>query len=221
MKKIKAVIFDMDGVLFDSETTCLECFRRAFQDVNVEFDENFYLTLLGTTRQETRAKFIESLGSEEIFNKMYKRFQELFFLDYYPNGKVKFKIGAIECMNYLRQNNIPFGLATSNSRKTADLAFSSQGYETIPFDYIITGENLTHSKPHPEVFLKTAKMMNIDITDCMVVEDSRNGILAAHNAKSISVLVPDIIKPDEEMTKAATYIKKDLLEVKKLIEELI
>ena len=78
---------------------------------------------------------------------------------------------------------------------------------------------ITHSKPHPEVFLKAAQLLNVDIQECLIVEDSFNGIKAAAASGGIGVLVPDLIEPNEEMKSLATFIKKDLYEVMDIIKQ--
>lgn len=220
-KKIKAVIFDMDGVLVDSEISGYKYYKQASLEVGAKWDDDMYLSTLGMTFADSDRKYIEFYGSKDILDKVVQRYHKLFFDDAYPNGDVPLKKGCREVIEYVQENNIPHCLATGSPMYVVDLSFLNQGYDKVPFEHIVTGDEVVNGKPDPEIFIKAAKLMNVDVQDCMIVEDSRNGIKAAHNANALAVLVPDIIKPDEEMLNNADYVKNDLLEVKDLIAELI
>ena len=103
----------------------------------------------------------------------------------------------------------------------AKLDFIQNGYNKIPFDHIVTGDQIINSKPNPEIFIKAANLMNISINDCLVVEDSPKGIDAAYSSGTQSCFVPDLVKANESILSKATYHKNNLLEVIQLIESLI
>lgn len=220
-KHIKAVIFDMDGVLIDSETIAYDCFRQASLEVGAKWDEDFYLSTLGMNFAKTEESFIQFYGNKDTLDKVQEKCHKLLFDDAYPNGKVPLKKGCRQIIEHLKNKGIPCALATSSPMFMVELSFLNQGYDKIPFDYIMNGDQVTNSKPNPEIFLKAAKLLNTNPEDCLIVEDSKNGVKAARNANAVTVLVPDIIKPSEEMIANADYIKKDLFEVMDLIDELI
>ena len=139
----------------------------------------------------------------------------------YKEGNIKLKPGTREIIDYLRNNNIPYALATGSSYKYVELDFLQNGYDKIPFDHIVTGDQITNSKPDPEIFIKAANLMNIDINDCLVVEDSPKGIEAAYKSEAQSCFVPDLVKANENILSKATYHKNNLLEVIQLIDTLI
>lgn len=217
-RKIKAVIFDMDGVIFDSEACGLKCFLESCKQMGLEENPNPYLSSMGSTYEQSDNIMMEYFKDEKLFKDTMDIYNVLFH-NAYSEGKVHFKKGAEEIIKYLTDNNIPFALATSSPMYMVDMSFSNQGYKQVPFKYIVTGDKVTNSKPHPEIFIKAANLMGVDPKDCAVIEDSRNGILAARRSEGLAILVPDMLEPDKEMKEAAHYILKDLTEVQKLIEK--
>lgn len=219
-KKIKGVIFDMDGVLFDSESRGLECFLLSCKEVGIEPKAEPYIATIGTTYARSDEILMDFFKDEALFKKAMDYFNKI-FRGSYPKGEIKLKKGARELIQYLTDNDIPFALATSSPLFIAEMSFINQGYKQIPFKYIMTGDNVVNSKPHPEIFNKAAQLMGLDPKDCMVIEDSRNGIFAAQATGGVAVLVPDIVPVDEDMINAATYKLNDLVEVRELVEKLI
>lgn len=208
----------MDGVLFDSERVSVDCYIEACRIIGVDDDPSIMIQTIGRTYDVGDKLFIEHFGDEALYRKLINKTNEMFHKEY-ADGNIPFKKGAKELMQFLDDHNIPYALATSSPMYMVEKSFFSQGYKEIPIKYIMTGDDVINSKPHPEIFLKAAEKMGIDPKDCMVVEDSRNGILAASATGGIAILVPDIVPVDEDMINAATYKMNDLLEVKQLLEE--
>lgn len=218
-RKIKAVIFDMDGVMVDSERKALACFEETCNQLNIEFDREFYISTIGRTYKQCDDMYTEKYGLE-LFNKIHSLYQEM-YESYYSKGLINLKKGCREIISYLQENNIPYALATSSPYRIVEASFLNQGYEEVPFKYVMTGEHVKKSKPDPEIFIRASELMNVNIKACMIIEDSRNGIIAAKSSGAISVLVPDIIEATKEMKDNADYIKEDLIQVRELIEQLI
>ena len=214
--QIKGVIFDKDGVIFNSEIFARNLMKNICSVLHLPFDNAFYNTLLGNNNRSVEKKCIDHFGSREAY--------ELFNCEYnkafrkgYQNHEVELKKGAFELINYLNDNNFPICMATSGSLESIELGFNNSIFAGSPFTYYMTGDEVTNSKPDPEIFLKAAEKINVDIRNCLVVEDSRSGLAAARRSGAIVCMVPDLIMPDETVIDCVDIIKKDLLEVRELL----
>lgn len=219
LKKIKAVILDMDGVLVDSELFSKNCFEKTCNSLNIGYNEKFYLSTVGRTYDECNRMITEYLGGADNFKIFQDRYNEL-HNGAYEKGLIKLKKGCRELLSFLQDRNIPYALATSSPYRIVEASFLNQGYIKVPFKYVITGEEVINGKPDPEIFIKCAKLMNQYIEECMIVEDSINGVRAAYESKALTVFVPDIISPTEEVIKKSDYQLNDLFEVKSLINNI-
>lgn len=220
MKKVKAVIFDMDGVLIDSETIEKKNMIKSAEMNSLPFEDEFFETFLGCNDEMSYKLLLERYKKSKIVDKYLNDLEHLQTKEY-KEGNIKLKHGTREIIDYLRNNNIPYALATGSSYKYVELDFLQNGYDKIPFDYIVTGDKIINSKPNPEIFIKAANLMNIDINDCLVVEDSPKGIEAAYSSGAQSCFVPDLVKANQNILSKATFHKNNLFEVIQLIETLI
>ena len=220
MKKIKAVIFDMDGVLIDSETIEKKNMIKSAEMNSLPFEDEFFEIFLGCNDEMSYKLLLERYKNSNIVDKYLSDLEQLQAKEY-KEGNVKLKHGTREIIDYLRNNNIPYALATGSSYKYVELDFLQNGYDKIPFDYIVTGDKIINSKPNPEIFIKAANLMNININDCLIVEDSPKGIEAAYSSGAQSCFVPDLVKTNQNILSKATFHKNNLLEVIQLIETLI
>lgn len=220
MRKIKAVVFDMDGVLIDSETIEKKNMIKSAETNSLPFEDEFFEIFLGCNDEMSYQILLDRYKDSKIVDKYLNDLEQL-QANEYKEGNIKLKPGTREIIDYLRNNNIPYALATGSSYKYVELDFLQNGYDKIPFDHIVTGDQITNSKPDPEIFIKAANLMNIDINDCLVVEDSPKGIEAAYKSEAQSCFVPDLVKANENILSKATYHKNNLLEVIQLIDTLI
>ncbi len=214
--EIKGVIFDKDGVLLDSEVFARSQMAKAFRHVGFELTDEFYNTLLGRTYPAVKARITAHLGSEEIYDRFRELFQRL-FREGYQKGEVPLKPGSYELINYLNERKFPICLATSGSEESLHLGFDNSIFHGNPFEHFVTGEMVTHSKPHPEIFLKAAEMIGVPIEKCLVVEDSFSGVRAARASGAVSCMVPDLVQPDAELMPCIDILKRDLWEVRDLL----
>lgn len=209
--KTKAVIFDMDGVIFDSERIIIELWEDFGEKNNMPHMHDVTIRCVGLNDKATEEVFKEVYGDDYD----YRSFQKIISKQYHEiadGGKLPMMIGVREILDYLKDNGYKIALASStrtevvtNQLKAANI----YGY----FDKVVCGDTVTHSKPHPEIFLKAADQLGVDITKVYIIEDSFNGIRAAHAAGAMPIMVPDMIEPDEEMREKAFKILNNLLEV--------
>jgi HAD superfamily hydrolase (TIGR01509 family) len=167
--KTCGVLFDLDGVLLDSEGQ----YSIFWEQMDREYPtgvENFASFIKGFHLNRILAYFENDEVRQQVLDKL---------IDFEGNMRFEFFPGALEFVQRLRDAGIPMAIVTSSDRKKMQSLYSQHpGFPTL-FDHIITGDMVTKAKPDPDCFLMGAKLLGIDIKDCIVFEDSRNGLVAA------------------------------------------
>lgn len=216
MGNVKLVIFDMDGLIFDTERLSYESWREAANKFNINFDLNLLYKLLGTNHESVRNTL-----HNEFENKInvddYIMERNNIYLSKIMNGEVEKKKGVEELLKYLTDKNIKKAVATSSNREVAYKLLKDADIYNY-YDYILCGDEVKKSKPNPEVFLKVAEKLDIPANQCMVLEDSEAGTIAASRARMIPIIIPDLKEPSEDIENLAFKKLNDLSEVINLIE---
>ena len=212
---MKAVIFDMDGVIFDSERAvyalwCEMAEKYGFKDIDTP-----YFKSIGTNKDATRKIFLEFYGEDFPYDE-YKKEQSEAYHKRYDGGRMPLKAGISELLEYLRACGYFTAVASSTRSEVVINQIEAAGLSKY-FDRIIGGDMVKKSKPEPDIFLKAAE--GFDFEKIYVIEDSFNGIRAAAKAEMFPIMVPDMIEPDDEMREKAAVILPDLLAVKKYLED--
>ena len=215
MKKIKAVLFDMDGVIFDTERVYMEEWEEVFRKYGYKFDRSVYLDLMGTGRKNVKRVFKEVFGENLPLDDMYKDKDAMIF-DTIRKGELPIKQGAVELLSFLKENGYKIALATSAIRERLDIQIKINNmYER--FDAMVCGDDITKSKPDPEIFLKAAEKLGVVPEECIVVEDSAAGIKGAYDGKMLGFHVEDLKAPDEDILKYAYKTFKNLDEIREYL----
>lgn len=215
--KYKAVIFDMDGVIFDSERLVLEGWQEIAVKYGIKGIEEVLPRCLGVNAQATREIFREYYGQDFPYDE-YKKEASALFHSRYGNGKLPLKPGVKELLSYLKENGYLVGLASSTRQAIVEQEIRDAGLMPY-FDNLVCGDMLKRSKPEPDIYLKACENLDVEPRMAVAVEDSYNGIRSAKRAGMVPVMVPDMVQPDEEMRSLAHKICKDLFEVKNWISE--
>lgn len=178
---LKAVLFDMDGVIVDTEPLHRKAYFQMFQTVGVEVSDELYATFAGASTRKVCQTVIDQFGLNRTFEEL-QNVKRSYFKDLFYND-LEFDLipGVRNLIEHYHENNIKLVLASSASPLTIDMVFEKFGLDKY-FVGKISGAELKESKPHPEIFLKAAEMASENKENCMVIEDSTNGILAAHRA---------------------------------------
>ena len=218
---MKAVIFEMDGVIFDSERAYQVCWNIVAKERKLENADEVFYKCIGVNNNQTYM-----IVEEEYSPKYGKGIADILlresfslFRKKYENDPLPMKNGVPEILEYLKQSGIPIGLASSTSKRNVDQELGNAGL-TAYFDHITGGDAVAISKPNPEIYLIACREMGIEPHEAIAIEDSYNGIRAAHAAGMHPVMVPDMIAPDDEMKKLSEVICKDLCEVKQYLEKM-
>lgn len=208
---MKTVIFDMDGVIFDSERIVKMCWEAVSDKYHLyDIDETYYKSV-GTNKAATRVILNEKYGADFDVTSFFEDTRTKFY-EYTEKYGMPKKDGAEELLAYLKKKEYRIGLASSTRYAAVVEELRDTGLLGY-FDYIIGGDMVEHSKPNPEIFEKCLAGLGGRASDTYVIEDSYNGIRAAKAAGMIPVMVPDMLEPDEEMREKARFIKKNLYEV--------
>ena len=194
---IRAVLFDMDGTVFDSEKIYCAALAKVAKGSKMEEElADVLLAISGRNRADIyaylHARYGEDFPAEEIFAK-----RDAMMMKQIDAEGVPFKPGFPEVFERLRKQGLSVALVTSTHRERVNKYLQMSGIENA-FDYIKTGESVAHSKPAPDIFLLTAEAMGFAPEECVVVEDSRNGVLSGVSAGMRVVLIPDMqpVTPD-------------------------
>ena len=201
----QAVVFDMDGVIFDTERLVIEFWKEVAKKHNIPNIEHTCIQCLGTNRVRTREIFLENYGADFPFDPYRAEVTELFNTHYT-------KPGIRELLSYLQEQDIKVGLASSTAQHLVRDEIGTAGL--LPyFQTLVCGDMVEHSKPAPDIFLKACEILNADPTKSIAIEDSFNGIRSAHCAGMTPIMVPDQVQPTDEIRTLAFHVMPSLLDV--------
>lgn len=204
-----AVIFDMDGVIFDSERIYVDGWRKVATENNIPDIESILFRVIGVNEISTERIFIDRYGNNFSYPLCRKKVSE-YFHKKCSNG-ISLKPGVNEILSFLKRNQIPIALASSTNLKTVTSELSNVGIIHF-FDSVIGGDMIANSKPEPDIFLAAANKLGVPQSSCYVLEDSYNGIKAAAAAHMHPIMIPDLLPPNEEMQRIAEVILTSLHE---------
>lgn len=203
LSMIKAVIFDMDGVVVESTGQDFSAWKKTFKEQGRRLTYDQYLSFLGKKGEEIVQQNINPRITKDEAAKIVKRKEQILLEDIRKNGIKPIK-GAKQTIQFLRQNNFKIGLGTSAPIAKADVILESLGIKNL-FDTYVVAEEVKRGKPHPEIYLKVAKKLNLNSKECLVIEDAPAGIAAAKNAGMKCIAI------------TTTHKREDLLKADKII----
>lgn len=207
----KAVVFDMDGVIFDSERAVMQCWKEVASRHNIPDIEKAILACTGTTMVRTREIMLNLYGADFPYDE-YARESSAIFHSRYDGGRLPMKPGVKELLTFLKEHNKKIALASSTRQQVVTDELRDAGIIEY-FDRIICGDMVSRSKPAPDIFLKACEELNVSPSDSYAIEDSYNGIRAAHAGGLHPIMVPDLLPADEEMQSLAEIVLPSLTSV--------
>ena len=211
----KAVIFDMDGVIFDTEKVYLDILIEVFEKYGYKMTKELYVNVMGTGRKNVIKTFLENFGDDLPIEKMYEeKDNQLFYR--IENQGIPLKEGVKELFSMLKEKDYKIALATSAKRERVEKQIKDKWLKES-FDAIVCGDDVEKGKPSPDIFLKAAKEIDVEPENCFVVEDSPAGIKAAFSGGMKGIHVEDLKVADEEILKYCQKNFKNLQEIKKYL----
>lgn len=218
MKQIRLCVFDMDGLLIDSEKVYLINALKTSEVYGYGLSREFIISTIGLNATETRKRYLQVNGEDFPFEEFMEK-EWVFHEEYLRNNPMEKKKGVDELFEFLDSNHIQKALATSTSRKHALSYLESVDLENC-FDHIVFGDDLTESKPRPEIYLKAISAFPYEKDEIFAFEDSSNGILSAYNAGLNVIHIPDISYVSDEVKEKSFIVLDDLTQAIKLIQDI-
>ncbi len=218
MRRIKGVIFDMDGTLLDTERVYHRAWREAARRMHFDEVETALAACTGCNGSDTR-RYFEQHFADVVDYDAYTVLRNQCYEEIIASEGLALKQGAVEILQWLKAHGIATALGTSTLPPRVMFNLESSGL--LPyFDVLVTGDMVERGKPDPETFLLAARMLGVEPCHCMGVEDSFNGVRAVHAAGMYTVMVPDLLQPDETLCSVIDSTCENLLEIKPLIEKI-
>ena len=210
-----AVIFDMDGLVLDTEKTYRIAWQQASAEMGHEFTEEFCLSMSGLHYQDVEKRLFNACG-EDFDLKLFNRLSGNYWHQYVNQQGIPVKKGFYNVLEELNTMKIPFCLATNSRLVNALECLKLAGLEDV-FSIVVTRDDVKQGKPAPDVFLFAAEALSTPISQSLVVEDSNTGIQAATKAGAISVFIPSVFPADLTTAGLADYFLNDLDELAQII----
>ena len=214
--RFEAVLFDMDGVIFDSERAVIECWKLVAPEAGLKNIEEFCHQALGINSAATRELFVKMYGPDVPYDELNEKKRAL-VKQLFDMGLVAVKPGTRELLSYLKENGIKTALASSTSSASVLREIVGAGLEKY-FDQIVCGDMVENSKPAPDIWLEALRRLGVDAGAAAAIEDSFNGVKSAHAAGLYTIMVPDLKQPDDEIRAMADQVLPSLKEVLELIK---
>ena len=195
----KYIIFDMDGLMIDSEKLSFDIIKSILHEHGYNLSLEFYAKTIGVSREHSEQLFTQSFPGIDGKRDVYGAFFERYFKAV-EDGKLAAKPGLIQLLNELDKRGIKRAVASSNDKSIVEASLKSIGvYNRI--DAIVYSELVERVKPFPDLFLKAAKTLGGKPEECLILEDSQAGVEAALSAHIPVIIIPDMIPPSEAMLK--------------------
>lgn len=213
---MEAVIFDLDGLLADTEIISLKVYQELLRYFGIPFTEETYSRdYSGHREEENVQRFLDTYDLPWNFDQTLDKVYEL-EAQILAKG-VNLKKGAKNLLTYLQREGIPIALATSSVESRARMILDSNGILSL-FDHLVFAKDVKRSKPYPDIFLKACSDLNVLLENCLVLEDSEAGIEAASRAGIPVICIPDLKIPAQFFLNKTEQVFQDLDAVRDYLE---
>lgn len=211
---VRAVIFDMDGTLIDTEAVHLRAFAEAGEALGWPLSEEFLLSLVGIYRDQNMVTFRETFGPDFPLERFYAESDALF--EAAMAASVPLKLGAKAVLEHFAALGIRMAVATSTMAPYAQHRLNSAGLLHY-FQAVVTRTDVEFPKPNPQPYLMAADRLGVDPAHCVAVEDSYAGVRAATAAGIATVMIPDLLPPTDELVEVCAAVLPSLSDLGNLL----
>jgi len=213
-RPVKAVVFDMDGLLINTEVLWREGMIGAAKAMGRELSMDAFRRMIGSPAARTREILHEEFGADfdvdGFLDDASRRFHDELDLENL------LKAGVVELLDHLDARGLPRAIATSSTHESVEAHLTPSGV-LARFDAVVARGDYERGKPAPDPFLNAAKALGVAPEDCLALEDSHTGVRAAHAAGMMTVMVPDLLDPTEEMREKCVHVAESLHRVRELL----
>jgi beta-phosphoglucomutase-like phosphatase (HAD superfamily) len=216
--KFSALIFDMDGLMLDTERTYRDLFNRAAADCNIEFPGWLHEKLLGRNSADTHAILKDLWKDDQLFDRFIERSRHHYTLCFADPPPLK--QGLLEILDFIEAKKIPKVVATS-TRRAYGIPRLEKANLLHRFQSVTTGDQVQRGKPAPDIFLLAASTIPMEPSKCLVLEDSEAGVTAAHAAGMTVCMVPDLKQPCADVRSLAHGVYESLVDVRRYLDTVL
>lgn len=208
-RTFKAAIFDMDGLILDSERTVLNIWEKIGEKYGFENIRAYGISVIGKNKKATIDEFERVYGESGV---PYEKELRAVYNEMAQKGEVPLKPNTLELLNAMKSAGMKIAIASSSTREEITSQLGPLGALEL-FDAIVSGDQVTRSKPDPEIFLKACDALNVKPEESLGLEDSYNGVRSCEASGLYTIMVPDLIAPNDEMKDLADIILPSLKDV--------
>lgn len=217
MIKVEAVVFDMDGLMFETEKLWLDSVIKTNEVYGYDVPVSLVIECMGKRNDFIDKRFKEVLG-EDFDTDKFRQLNREFMNDDVSRNGLKTKKGLIDLLDFLKESGIKMAVASSSSMEKIERRFKQANVSLDYFDSIIGGDLVTKPKPDPQIYLKSCEVLGVEPAMAIALEDSEYGIMSAVSAGMMAILIPDIKQPSDDIINMAYKKFNDLTEVIDLIK---
>ena len=203
MKEVRGFIFDMDGLMLDTERIALQSWHYAFDGFGLRVEDAILQSMVGRRVEESKGILAEHLPEGAPIEQIY-HVACTYYRDWMIENTVPLKTGIRELLDFLVEEDFPRIVATSTETDLAHHKLASAGIDDY-FEHVVGGDQVLNGKPAPDIFLKAASMLGLAPEECIVLEDSEPGIQGACAAGMRAVLIPDLREPTQSALEQAHH----------------
>lgn len=213
---IKAVIFDMDGTMFDTERLAIDTWIQAASLYGYTLEREWIQSCIGRDIAQTKDILTAFMGSLFPFQTIQNKYEELMDIELDLHG-VPIKPGLLPLLKRVQELKIPMAVATSTPRDQTERMLEL-AQVSMYFDQVICGDDVRHGKPNPEIYAVAAHALGKEAGQCLVIEDSYAGVQAAYDAGTPVIFIPDQLEATDDIRKKTVKVLKSLTSVQKLFD---
>ena len=217
MNKIEAVVFDMDGLMFDTEKLWLDGVAKTNEVFGYNVPLELIISCMGLRIDKIDIRLKEHLG-EDFDTAKFRELNKKFMKEDVEKNGLRKKKGLVELLEFLKSKGVKMAVASSSKIAKINERFSQAGLSKDYFSVIVGGDEVTNPKPHPQIYLLACEKLGVNPKNSLALEDSESGIMSAFNAGMKPILVPDLKIPSDEVKNKAFKIFESLDQVISLFE---
>ena len=210
----RGAIFDMDGTLFDTEKFYVKAWTELADFFGVERVQTLGIEMSGMNREQALlvlAKYYPQVDGQKYFDKVIETVSACMETD------IELLPGAREILDYCRAQKVLMSVASGSPRSAIEKNLRRTGIREY-FTAVVGGDEILNGKPAPDIFLLAAEQLNLSPAECYVFEDSFNGIISAHRAGCVPVMIPNQLEPSDDIRKLCAGVYKNFFEAQNAIE---